>query len=140
MLRSGEIVTEFTACAERQTQCFTGIHINEDITAMESRLQCGNDVCISAQLCRQVKMLNQVAIRLLDELIALKERILRNVLCCKMFTMNYPLLLEHIIRETKLYRTYLQNLENGIDVDCQSMKQIEQFWNQIIMEHAMFIR
>ena len=28
------------------------------------------------------------------------------MLSCKMFTMNYPLLIEHIIREAKLYRTY----------------------------------
>lgn len=138
VLCSGEIMTEFTARAEQQTQCFTGIQINRDITASESRLRCGETPCICTELCRQVKQLNQTAIRLLDGLIALKECILSNVLHCKMFTMNYPLLLEHIIREAKLYRTYVCNLENGLD--CQSMKDIEQFWNQIMMEHALFMR
>ena len=140
VLNSGEIVTEFTACAEQQTQRFTGIRINEEITAKESRLKCGENVCISSELFRQVRNLNQICIRLLDGLIGFKEKILSNVLCCNMFTMNYPLLIEHILREAKLYRTYVCNFENGMDFDCQSMKQIEQFWNQIMMEHALFIR
>lgn len=140
VLHSGEIVTEFTACAEQQTQRFTGICINDEITAKELRLCCGEDVCVSSELCQKVKNLNQTSIRLLDSLIGFKEKILNNVLCCQIFTMNYPLLLEHIIREAKLYRTYVCNFENGMDFDCQSMKQIEQFWNQIMMEHALFIR
>ncbi len=140
VLNSGEIVTEFTACAEQETQHFTGIRINEEITAKETHLRCGNNVCISSDLLRQVKNLNQTCIRLLDGLIGLKEKILSNVLCCKMFTMNYPLLIEHTLREAKLYRTYVYNFENGMDYDCQSMKENEQFWNQIMMEHALFIR
>ena len=31
-------------------------------------------------------------------------------------------------------------LENEGNLTCQSMKEIEHFWNQIMMEHAMFIR
>lgn len=140
VLCSGELFTEFTACAEQQTQRFTGINIDERLTALESRLRCGETFCASPELCRQVKALNQTAIRLLDGLIGFKEKILNNVLCCHMFTMNYPLLLEHIIREAKLYRSYVCNFENGMDFDCRSMKQVEQFWNQIMMEHALFIR
>lgn len=140
VLDSGEIVTEFTACAEQQTQCFTGICINEEITARETRLRCRENVCISSELCRQVKHLNQTSLQLLDGLIKFKEKIINNVLCCNMFTMNYPLLLEHILREAKLYYTYVCNFENGMDFDCNNMKQIERFWNQIMMEHALFIR
>lgn len=44
-----------------------------------------------------------------------------------MFTMNYPLLLEHILREAKLYHYYLCNYENGVNNDIQTMKQIELF-------------
>ncbi len=140
VLHSGEIVTEFTACAEQQTQCFTGISINEEITAKESRLHCGENIRITPELFRRVKQLNRTSIRMLDALIDFKEQILNDVLCCKIFTLNFPLLLEHIIREAKLYRTYVRNFENGRDFDCNSMKQIEQFWNRIMMEHALFIR
>lgn len=140
VLCSGEIITEFTGCAEKQTQQFTGIRIHDGITVMESRLTFGENPCISPRLAQHVKQLNQMAIPLLDGLIGFKEKILNDVLCCRMFTMNYPLLIEHILREAKLYRMYVVNLEQGNGCDCQTMRQIGQFWNQIMMEHAMFIR
>lgn len=139
VLNSGELVTEFTATAERQTEKLTGIHINRDITNRELRLSsCGSNE--SPNLVRQVKALNRTALNLLNGLISLKEEILRRVLNCTMFTMNYPLLIEHILREAKLYREYVQMLESDGDIDCQSMKKVECFWNQIMMEHALFIR
>ena len=139
VLESGELFTEFTANAERQTQCFTGIPIDRELTAMAGRLHCGGPCRISPPLCRQVKQLNQTALRLLDGLIGFKEATLKRVLACRMFTMNYPLLLEHIIREAKLYRTFLQDAER-CQLDGQTMKETEVFWNQIMMEHAQFIR
>ena len=139
VLESGELFTEFTANAERQTQCFTGIPIDRELTAMAGRLHCGGPCRISPPLCRQVKQLNQTALRLLDGLIGFKEATLKRVLACRMFTMNYPLLLEHIIREAKLYRTFLQDAER-YQLDGQTMKETEVFWNQIMMEHAQFIR
>lgn len=140
VLESGEVVTEFTADAERQTECFTGIPIDREITAMELRLRGGNPACISSELCRRIGQLNQTALHLLDGLIGLKERILNRVVHCRMFTMNYPLLIEHIIREAKLYRMFVCNVERGEDLDGQSMRETELFWNQIMMEHALFIR
>ena len=40
ILASGEILTEFTAGAERQTARLTGIPINQRITALQARLLC----------------------------------------------------------------------------------------------------
>lgn len=142
VLCSGEVVTEFTALAEKQTEHFTGITINRAITNRELQLRSG-DNCRCENNCekqRQVRRLNQTALRLLDGLILFKETVLKKVLCCEMFTVNYPLLIEHILRETKLYRKYIQTLENNGNLSCQSMKEMECFWNQIMMEHAMFIR
>lgn len=139
VLTSGEIVTEFTDDAEKQTQCFTGIRIDREITRMESLLRCGESVHITPALCRQVKRLNRTALRLLRGLIGFKEKILNRMLHCCMFTMNYPLLIEHIIREAKLYQSFICNAEHG-DLDIRSMKETETFWNQIMMEHALFIR
>ncbi len=140
VLRSGEVVTEFTALAERQTQHFTGISINESITARQENLRPGLSNVWNPMLAQQVRVLNQTALRLIDGLISLKEQTLSRVLSCNMFTMNYPLLLEHILREARLYRQYVNTLETDGDLDPQAMGQIEQFWNQIMMEHAMFIR
>lgn len=140
VLNSGEVVTEFTALAEKQTECFTGIAIDRNITNRELRLSSdcfGSDH--SPKACT-VHRLNEKAIRLLDGLICFKESILKNVLNCQMFTMNYPLLIEHIMREAKLYRIYLLMLEKDGDLNFQSMREIECFWNRIMMEHALFIR
>lgn len=66
--------------------------------------------------------------------------LLREVLNCRVFTTNYPLLIEHILREAKLYRQYVMMLQNEQDINSQDMKQVELFWNQIMMEHALFIK
>lgn len=140
VLCSGEVVTEFTAVAEKQTEKFTGITINKEITGREVQLcECDGNRR-SADLRRRVRELNRRALELLDGLISFKERILERVLGCEMFTMNYPLLIEHIIREAKLYREYLEVLERDGCLSDESMQEIECFWNRIMMEHALFIR
>lgn len=140
VIDSGEIVTKFTLNAERQTRRFTGIPIDTDITERESELRgaSGNNES-DIRIFRRVVMINRRAIQLLNGLIEFKERILNNVKVCRMFTMNYPLLIEHIIREAKLYRSFVMALEQG-NLDDQFMRDTERFWNQIMMEHAMFIR
>lgn len=140
VLFSGEIFTEFTHGAECKTQQLTGISINQNITEMESQLRWGNCENVSTEMVQKVKQLNRTALHLLDGLIEFKENLLNNVLSCKIFTVNYPLLIEHILREAKLYRTYIICFEKDRNFDCQSMRQIEQFWNQIMMEHSLFIR
>lgn len=140
ILESGEIVTEFTCRAEEQTEAFTGIHIDREITAKELKLSPGCPRNIGADMCCQLSNLNRMALELLNSLINFKERILENNLSCKMFTMNYPLLIDHILREAKLYRHYLEILEGKGILTDNSMHDIECFWNQIMMEHALFIR
>ncbi len=95
---------------------------------------------VGAETRQRIKQLNQRAMRLLNGLISFKEKILENVLSCKMFTGNYPLLIEHIIREAKLYREYVGILERDGRLSDSSMRRTECFWNRIMMEHAMFIR
>lgn len=140
VLSSGEIVTDFTLGAEKKTQNFTGICINQNITIMESKLHSGYMTYISPQTYNMVKMINRDAIRLLDCFIDFKQKILNSVMSCTMFTVNYPLLIEHILREARLYRCYLENIEQGVNIDNQNMRQTELFWNQIMLEHALFIR
>ena len=143
VLDSGEIVTEFTDCAERQTQKLTGTLINRELTTRAKQLKgrnCNDELCVSQALVHQVRRLNQDALALLDHLIKYKERILEGVKCCSLFTANYPLLIEHILREARLYRAYLLHQEGSGDCDCQELQNSELFWNQIMMEHALFIR
>lgn len=95
---------------------------------------------LDTNLANYICYLNNRALQLLDGLIGLKERILQDVLSCNLFTANYPLLIEHIIREAKLYRQYVVMLQNGQNITCDDRNQVELFWNQIMMEHALFIR
>ena len=140
VLASGEVITEFTALAERQTERFTGIPINKEITSRTQRLKCREPRRDMSHLQGRVRRLNRKVLKLLDGLIGFKESILRCVLQCEMFTLNYPLLIEHILREAKLYRRYVETLEREGDLREQCMRETESFWNQIMMEHAQFIR
>lgn len=139
VLRSGELVTEFTLDAERQTQNFTGIMINQSLTVQTSRLQSAVNPNITPELAGAVRELNAGAMQLLNAFIDFKTQILNNVLSCSMFTVNYPLLIEHILREAKMYRDNLALLENGRDID-ENAKNLELFWDRIMLEHALFIR
>lgn len=140
ILNSGELVTEFTYNAERQTQDLTGVLIDSNITLLEKRLSSNCNMYIPRDIGQNVCHLNNVALSLLDGFIKFKERILRNVLNCNLFTANYPLLIEHIIREAKLYFSYVSMLQNGQNITKENIKEVELFWNQIMMEHAFFIR
>lgn len=143
VLDSGEIFTEFTSRAECQTQRFTGTFIDRGLTSRAMRLRgldCDDQLCASRALARQVQRLNRDGIALVDRIIRFKERLLCNLASCRLFTSNYPLLIEHILREARLYRAHLLRLERGGDCNCQELRDSELFWNRIMMEHALFIR
>ena len=136
---SGEIITQYTLEAEKMTEFYTDINLNTKITQAEKGLAPGND--FHPLLERRVFALNRRALSLLDSIIQFKTTILNDVLCCKMFTMSYPLLIDHILREAKLYRCLIQRLQSReqINIQREAFEQ-EVFWNQIMAEHAMFIR
>lgn len=143
VLNSGELFTEFTDRAECQTQRFTGTFINRELTARTIRLtgrDCGDDPCVSQALAHQIQQLNRDGLAQVDRLINYKERLLCGINSCNMFTVSYPLLIEHILREAHLYRAHLRRLEGWKDCGDQELRDSELFWNQIMMEHALFIR
>ena len=78
--------------------------------------------------------------KVIEMLNAVKENILCEVQNGSLFTVNYPLLIEHIIREAKLYRSTLEKLNNQTCLNHKDLLKTESFWNQIMMEHALFIR
>ena len=79
-------------------------------------------------------------LQLLNGLIMFKKQILREVTSCRLYTVNYPLLIEHIIREAELYRQIITMLEEGNCISQENIAETEMLWNQIMMEHALFIR
>ncbi|MDD6207708.1 MAG: DUF2935 domain-containing protein [Clostridiales bacterium] len=140
ILESGEVVTQFTIPAEKRTKHLTGISIDSRIAMMELNLSSGCSPKITRSMLGKVAQLNEQGIRLLNGLITFKENILREVENCRLFTANYPLLIQHILREAKLYRSILMELSRNKNISEEIVRGKERFWNQIMMEHALFIR
>lgn len=140
VLNSGELITDFTFGTEVKTQIFTGIEINSSITNIEAGLYSGKNPQVSSNLVNYVNQLNMNAKILISGLINFKKRILEGVLSCNLFTLNYPLLIEHILREAELYLSLINDLQNRIDIESKDVRETELFWNQIMMEHALFIK
>lgn len=140
VLDSGEIVTKFTQTAECQTCRLTGIPIDTKITEAQMHLCGGYPARVSREMVYNIRMLNRMMLKHLNGLISLKEEILQRVLSCRLYTANYPLLIEHILREAKLYRQLIMQLERKGCIVRDDLGNVELFWNQIMMEHAQFIR
>lgn len=140
-LNSDEVVTPYTLKAEEASVFYTGVPINTDLTKMEGNLSEGAPKDLDSMLVQRVSVLNHRVMDLLVELIRFKTRILSNVTSCKMFTVNYPLLIDHILREAKLYHLLIERLEGKetMDIEQEALEQ-EMFWNRIMAEHSLFIR
>ena len=140
VLNSGELVTEFTLPAEKRTSSLSGIPIDSRITEKTLQLDCGFVQAENRPLLQPIRRINERAYMLLRELICFKERILSMIKSGRLFTANYPLLIEHIIREARLYRDIVEHLLTNRNICYRSFYETEEFWNQIMMEHAWFIR
>lgn len=137
---SGELITELSLDAERETQFYTNIKIDSNITRMEAALSTDNGQ-ITMNTVRMVEELNNRAIRAAQQIAAFKSKVLENVLSCRMFTTNYPLLISHILREAKFYIMMLRKLQSREEFDiAREAAYQETFWNRIMAEHSKFIR
>lgn len=139
-LTAGEIVTNYTLEAERASEFYSGSTLNTEITQTEEAMGGSGDPN-PATLADPVNRLNQQAMTATAALIQFKAQLLNDVLSCRVFTFNYPLLLDHILREAQFYFNLLERLQCRADIDpiAEAVRQ-EIFWNRIMAEHAKFIR
>lgn len=141
VLRSGEVVTQYTLEAENASAYFTGVPIQTNLTKKEEALTGEHFIDIDPACIQKVYLLNDRTMTLLAGIIAFKTKVLSDVLSCKMFTVNYPLLIDHILREAKFYLVLLQRLQNQEEMNIeQEAYEQEAFWNRIMAEHSKFIR
>ncbi|WP_461615000.1 DUF2935 domain-containing protein [Clostridium sp. Marseille-QA1073] len=138
---SGELITDMTLDAERETEYYTAIPIDTNITKMEANLiECTN-ARQDSDIVTRVTELNQRAMVAANQIASFKSRLLKDVLSCKVFTTNYPLLIDHILREAQFYLRMLTMLQNRQEINIvQEAVNQETFWNRIMAEHAKFIR
>ncbi|NFD77686.1 DUF2935 domain-containing protein [Clostridium botulinum] len=141
VLKSGEVVTPFTLKAEMASAYFTGVNIPIRLTEVETGLMGDSSTKANPMLEEKVSMLNQRAMGLTRALAQFKTKILSDVICCRIFTVNYPLLIDHILREAKFYFQLVRRLQNReeINLEKEAYEQ-ETFWNRIMAEHSKFIR
>lgn len=138
-LASEEIVTKNTLKAESISSNLSGIFIDMNATQLESKLRSGN-INASQEMVRSISNLNRETLPVLNNLINFKNSVLNSVLSCKMYTGNYPLLITHIINEAKMYYSLLTSVENRVLFTKDKLYEQEKFWNNIMKEHAEFIR
>lgn len=135
----GEIVTKNTLDAEIKTSNLSGITINTVLTNKELNLNSGN-ISINEQLVNNIHNLNRQTLPIVQNLINFKNEILNQVLSCQIYTTNYPQLITHIINEAKMYLNLLTKVEQREPFTETYIYEQELFWNNIMKEHAEFIR
>jgi hypothetical protein len=137
-VKSNQFVTKYTDDAEKLTNFYTGIPFNTKLTGKELMLSPENGYEPIRE--HDVESLNRRSYRLTKELAEFKDRLLHNVISCKLFTLNYPLLIEHILREAKFFLVMLDSLDKRRDImDPKNLIDQEVFWNRQMAEHAKFI-
>lgn len=138
---SGELFTQYTLEAERASEFYTGLPLDTELTQREISIGRLTNPSCNPMLVNQVSSLNERACAATSALADYKSKLLQDVLSCKTFTMNYPLLIDHILREARFYLKMLTRLQNRISGNfIQDIIEQEAFWNQIMGEHAKFIR
>ena len=136
---SQQITTQYTLEAERLTYFYTGLPINMALTQQEAMLRPSNQP-LGTGTAAAVEMLDRQAYQHTASLVAYKEKMLANVRSCKMFTLNYPLLIEHILREAKFFMNMLVAQVRRDDIMTpENLINQEVFWNRQMAEHAKFI-
>lgn len=139
-LSSHQITTQYTVDAERLTNFYTGIPFNLELTRHEEMLQPASFGMSGARMEKAVERLDRRAYQLTAELATFKERLLQSVRSCKMFTVNYPLLIEHILREARHFMEMLLKLIRRESITRpEDLLSQEVFWNRQMAEHAKFI-
>lgn len=139
-LSSHQATTQYTLEAERLTNFYTGIPFNLELTRREEMLQPSGFGMPGARMEAAVENLDRRAYQLTAELAMFKERLLESVRSCKMFTVNYPLLIEHILREARHFMNMLVMLVRRESISTpEDLLNQELFWNRQMAEHAKFI-
>ncbi len=137
-LTSNEMITKNTLVAEEKTTNLTGIKIQTDLTVKEQAIKARNQN--SSVNIREVQSLNSQTIPILNNYISFQNQLLNEVLNCKIFTTNYPTMIKHLIEEAKMYYEMLETVQRRQFISPQYLYQQELFWDDIMKEHAEFIR
>lgn len=139
ILNSDEFITKNTKEVETKSSNLSGVKIDSSITEKELNLKSGN-IEVTEGLLTNISNLNRKTLPAIQNLIYFKNDILNRVLSCNLYTTNYPLLITHIMNEAKMYYNLLYKIETKDALTKKDIYNQELFWNNIMKEHAEFIR
>ena len=135
---SGEMVTAHTLASERLTHYFTGVDVNQGITAMQEKLSGTQTPKVTPELLSQVRKLNAVGESLIHSTIEFKYKVLAQLQACKIFVADYPLLIRNMLHEAIDYNSRFSALKNGRE--HYDEQDILLFWKQGMLEHVVSYR
>ncbi|MDR3541932.1 MAG: DUF2935 domain-containing protein [Desulfosporosinus sp.] len=139
VLQSEELLTDKTLRAEQKTQEMTGIPIDMALTVEELRLN-PDPGMLQAEI-EQVCALNQKVMVLTTSFAEFKAMVLDQVTHCSLVCNLFPAQLEHVYKEALFYLEVLKRLQNNQFVDARvDLLEQEVFWDEIMGEHAKFVR
>lgn len=139
-LTSRQATTQYTLEAERLTGFYTGIPFNLELTRRQEMLQPAGFGMPGSRMEEAVENLNRRAYQLTRDLAMFKEQLLESIRSCRRFTVNYPLLIEHILREARHFMNMLAKLLRRESINRpEDLLDQELFWNRQMAEHAKFI-
>lgn len=141
VIKSGELLTPFTLEAEKSAVYYTGVNIPINITKTENELISNTltiDNCTGIE--DKVIAINNRALELIKGIANFKKVVLSKILEGKIFTRIYPLLIDHMLREARLYFQLIYKLQRREDIDLKREAYgQETFWNRNMAEHSKFI-
>lgn len=137
-----DMVTKDTMDAEKKTAALSGSPIDTILTVTEiSRIGRRLFQQTDPNLDARVKNLNAKAMIAVRNFIRYMSGIIEAVKACKAFSFNYPLMTDHLRREALEYASQLAMYQNReVPQTVPELAAAEVFWNNIMKEHAEFIR
>ena len=138
-IESEIIVTKDTLKAEEKTSSILGISLDKEITTKTMFLN-ENPVKDKKDITPTLESLNKEILFLTRNFIEFKEDTLKNILECKITTNMYPLMINHLINEAKLFHDTLLKIQNKEILDEKFIYKKEKFWNDGLIEHTKFIQ
>lgn len=137
-LLSGQYYTRYTEAAEQVVQKFTGIEINRNLTRSEYDIEPANPgTPLNSQREQEISVLNQRIYGQLKAFVKFKSDLFNSQRACQIFTFLYTADLEHVLREGIRYTEIINGLQNKENL---AVKNLTEFWNQNMMEHAKSMR
>lgn len=137
---SDDAVTKYTLDAEDITSFLTGFVIDTELTKNELLLKKPINNRFNDSLINSISTINARSIVLTRNLIKFKTKLLDNIMICKLYTSNYPSLIEHIRMEAIMYLDLLSKFEQDeTSTDYKEQLSQEVFWNHLMEEHAQFV-